>query len=99
MIVTFADVAETDLEAIGDWIAEDNPHRALSFVDMLRDHCLSLASRPRRFPEVRRFGDISLRKLTVRGYLIFYVAGSDAVEVVRIVHGSRDWVSMFSEPQ
>ncbi|MGY4396942.1 toxin ParE1/3/4 [Sphingomonas sp. UYAg733] len=99
MIVTFADVAEADLEAIGDWIAQDNPHRALSFVDMLRDRCLSLASRPRRFPEVRRFGDISLRKSAVRGYLIFYIVGPDTVEVVRIVHGSRDWVSIFSEPE
>jgi plasmid stabilization system protein ParE len=99
VIVTFADVAEADLEAIGDWIAEDNPRRALSFIEMLRDRCLSLASRPRRFPEDRWLGDISLRKLVVRGYLIFYVMGPDTVKTIRIVHGSRDWVSIFSEPE
>jgi len=32
MIVVISDTAEAELEAIGDWIAEANPTRALSFV-------------------------------------------------------------------
>jgi toxin ParE1/3/4 len=36
MIVVISDAAEAELEAIGDWIAEANPTRALSFVMELR---------------------------------------------------------------
>jgi toxin ParE1/3/4 len=37
MKVTFTDRAENDLEVIADWIAQDNPFRAASFVQDLRD--------------------------------------------------------------
>ena len=37
--VIFSVKAEHDLEQIGDYIAEDNPHRALLFVRELRDQC------------------------------------------------------------
>lgn len=30
-------LAEQDLEAIGDFIAQDNPHRALTFIAELRE--------------------------------------------------------------
>ena len=73
MKVRFAASAEADLEAIGDWIAADNPNRALTFVLELRDRCLSLADRPRRFPVARRIGDRAFRKLSHRDYLIFYL--------------------------
>jgi toxin ParE1/3/4 len=36
MIVRFTDAAEHDLEALGDYIAQDNLKRALSFVRELR---------------------------------------------------------------
>jgi toxin ParE1/3/4 len=36
MRVVISPLAERDLEAIGDYIAEDNPARALSFVAELR---------------------------------------------------------------
>ena len=42
MIVRLTAEAENDLEQIGDYIAEDNPKRALSFVLALRDKCLGL---------------------------------------------------------
>jgi toxin ParE1/3/4 len=39
MIVVIGDAAEAELEAIGDWVAETNPTRALSFVMELRRRC------------------------------------------------------------
>ncbi|MBV5274125.1 MAG: type II toxin-antitoxin system RelE/ParE family toxin, partial [Lamprocystis purpurea] len=35
-----------DLEEIADYIARDNPRRALSFVRELRDRCKKIASFP-----------------------------------------------------
>lgn len=50
MIVHLTAEAESDLEQIGDYMAQDNPKRALSFVLELRDKCLSLAETPWGFP-------------------------------------------------
>jgi plasmid stabilization system protein ParE len=36
MRVTLSALTERDLEAIGDYIADDNPSRALSFIAELR---------------------------------------------------------------
>jgi toxin ParE1/3/4 len=37
--LVFSPRAEADLEEIGDYIARDNPARAISFLDELRAHC------------------------------------------------------------
>lgn len=47
--------AERDLEGIGDYIAQDNLQRALSFIEELREKCLSLADAPLAFPLVQRY--------------------------------------------
>lgn len=47
MIVVITDEAENDLEQIGDFIAQDNPRRAISFVKELVDRCHRLTEMPR----------------------------------------------------
>lgn len=44
-------LAEQDLEAIGDYIARDDPKRAITFVRELRAHCTHIASNPRDYRE------------------------------------------------
>ena len=39
--------AEEDLESIADYIAEDNPSRAVTFVQELREKCRVLAEMPK----------------------------------------------------
>jgi plasmid stabilization system protein ParE len=39
MRVLLSPAAERDLEAIGDYIAEDNPARALTFIGEIRRRC------------------------------------------------------------
>ena len=41
---TLSPLAEYDLESIGDYIAKNNPRRALSFVKELRAQCDRLES-------------------------------------------------------
>ena len=62
MIVCLTAEAENDLEQIGDYIAQDNPKRALSFVLALRDKCLSLADAPYGFPLVTRYEHHGIRR-------------------------------------
>lgn len=45
----FSPLAEGDLEAIGDYIADDNPARAVSFVADLRTQCLTIAKTPQAY--------------------------------------------------
>jgi len=89
--VRLADQANADLREIGRWIARDNPAGARAFSRTLRDKCLSLARFPRRHPIVGELRGFPLRKRTYRAYLIFYVITADHIEVVRVMHGSRDW--------
>lgn len=84
------------MEEIGDWIAVDNPARARTFVDDLLERAVSLTRNPRRFPAVPGSYGGSVRKLSWHGYVILYRIGDDAVEIVRIVHGSRDWKALLT---
>ncbi len=62
MIVHLTAEAEYDLEAIGDYIARDNPARAVSFLHELRAKCLGLADMPERFPLVPRYETAGVRR-------------------------------------
>jgi toxin ParE1/3/4 len=46
MQVVFTVQAEQDLEEISDYIAIDNPSRAISFVREIREHCAKISSSP-----------------------------------------------------
>ena len=52
--IIFSPEAEADLESIGDYIALDNPSRALSFTQQMRAACTELAEHPRRFERLDR---------------------------------------------
>jgi plasmid stabilization system protein ParE len=97
MIVRIAASAIRDLEEIGDYIAQDNPERALSFVRELRDACLGLASMPAAFPLVPRYEHLDVRFRVHRNYLIFYKVEIKQVVVVRILHGARNYAALLFE--
>lgn len=97
MRVRISRSAAAELAAIGDWIAEDNPARATTFVRELSARCMSLANRPNRFPVAQRVGGQEFRKVSHKSYLIFYVVLEDRVEIVHIVHGARDWTALIGE--
>ena len=91
MIVRFTGEAERDLEEIGDHIAIDDPIAALRFIRALRDRCLTLGEFPNRFPVVERYGGRELRCCVHGKYLIFHRVEEDAVVIVHVLHGARDY--------
>lgn len=96
MIVVFTRAAERDLEAIGDYIAESDPRRAVSFVDALIDRCDLIADHPFAFSLVPRFESRGIRRRHYAKYLIFYRIDSERVEILRIVHSARDYDKLLS---
>ncbi|MBO9622338.1 MAG: type II toxin-antitoxin system RelE/ParE family toxin [Sphingomonas sp.] len=95
MIVRITAEAERDVEAIGDFIALDNPERALRFVAELRDLCLGLADFPERFPLVPRYEAQGIRRRLHGNYLIFYRATAEEVTVLHVVHGAQDYAAIL----
>ena len=82
-------LAACDLEEIGDFIAQDNPVRAQSFVAELRAHCEKICLNPagyRRRPELSD----DLRSCTHGKHVIFFEYTTEQVTIVRILHGARD---------
>lgn len=90
MIVVLTHEAEADLERIGDYIAHENPVRAISFVRELLDRCRHLASMPEAFPLVPRYEHHGIRRLVHGRYLIFYRVAEGQVQVLHILNGAQD---------
>lgn len=89
MRVTFSPAAQTDLMDIATFIAQDNPKRALTFVDELQAKCDALGAAPGIGTSRPELGD-GIRMLPHGRYLIFYREANKALRIERIMHGSRD---------
>ncbi len=96
MRVDFTEEAEQGLEQIGDYIAQDSPARAESFVRELRAAALLLAEAPEAYPLVPRYERLRVRRRVYGAYLILYRADDDRVLVLQIVHGARDYGRLLS---
>lgn len=95
MIVVLTDEAESDLETIAEYIARDSVATALSFVHELREKCRTLTDAPRGYPLVPRYEHLGIRRRPFGNYLIFYRIGADAIDVLHILHGARDYESLL----
>lgn len=95
MKVLFSQEAEAGLEEIGDYIAQDNPRRAISFIRELRDAALALADYPEAYPLIPRYEMYGHRRKPYRAYLIIYTVADDHVLVDAILHGSQDYETML----
>lgn len=96
--VIFAPQAKKDLASIADYIAADNPHRAVSFIEELEERCIALAKAPhapRRFPQLGADAHI----LPHQNYIILYRNRPTEVSIVRIIHGARDILKQISDEE
>ena len=89
MKVGFSPIAKTDLIDISVYIAQDNPARALTFVDELEAKCLGVGKTPGIGTARPELGD-GVRMLPHGRYLIFYREHDGAVRIERVMHGARD---------
>lgn len=82
--------AEADLESIADYIARDNPMRALSFVRELYQLCLEIADMPQDWPVVPRYEHHGVRRRIHGRYLIFDRIGTDRITILHILNGAMN---------
>ncbi len=83
--------AAADLDEIANYIARDNPRRALSFVAELETTCRAVATNPALYPAGNEIA-AGLRMAVHRRYLIFFrdQPEANAVRIERVLHGARD---------
>ena len=95
MIVSITAEAEADLEQIAAHIGEQSPRSALKLVRALRAKCESLLDVPRGYPLVPRYEHLGIRRRPFGRFLIFYRVDADAISVIHILHGARDYESLL----
>jgi toxin ParE1/3/4 len=88
--------AAEDLEEIAEYIARDNPQRALSFIDELRERCERLCLFPAAAPLRPDVGE-GIRIVPFGRYLILYSIREAQLLIERILHGARDIPRLFGE--
>lgn len=90
----FSPSSRRDLIEILDHIAHNNPEAAANFVKKIKDSCSRIA----RYPKMGiRRDDLApgLRCLPVANYLIFYRETEGCTDIVRVLHGSRDYRNLM----
>ena len=96
MRLLFTPMAESDLESLGDYIASDNPRRAITFVRELREQCQRIALNPSGYRMRPELGQ-GIRSCAHGNYVLFFEASDNAVSVIRILHGARDLPEAFAQ--
>lgn len=86
--------AEQDLVDIWVYIAEDSPTNADSYIDKLYSKGLLLSENPEIGAERSDLMD-ELRAFPVDHYVLFYRKQNNGIELVRVLHASRDIDSIF----
>lgn len=95
MMLEFTSEAEGDLEQIADYIARDNPRRALTFIRELRGKCEGLTDHPDRFVLIPRYEQHGVRRRIHGNYVIFYRVEEHRVVILHILHGATDYGSLL----
>ncbi|EHC10119.1 type II toxin-antitoxin system RelE/ParE family toxin [Fischerella thermalis] len=87
--------AEQDLEDIWIYLAQQDELAADKQIAQLLDRLPMLA----QFPDMGRKRDDLLQRLRsfpVKPYIVFYTKITDGIEIVRVLHQSRDIENYFS---
>lgn len=98
MKVILTPEARSDIKIVMRWIGSDNLERAESFSSELLESCRALARHPRRFPVARIVDGHEVRKRIHERYVILYRLLDKEIEILRIVHGARDWSALLELP-
>jgi toxin ParE1/3/4 len=90
----FSSEARYDLHGIHDFIATDDPSAALRLVEHIERACELMAENPLIGEACGYLAD-GLRMSFVGNYIIFHRPSDDGTDIVRIIHGARDWRRLF----
>lgn len=90
-------LAEQDLSDILTYIAADRPSAAERLASEMEKKISLLSTNPYlgRIASEDELARLGYRYLVVENYLIFYIVEDRTIYVHRILHGARDYLSLF----
>ncbi len=98
MRVEWTDPALDALEGIRDYIAKDSPYYARRFIERIFDAAQKLQDHPRMGRPVPEADREDVRELIYQGYRIIYRTKPDRVQVITVIHGSRNLAAKEVKP-
>jgi len=94
--------ADTEIDALADYIAQDNPAAAFRFLDAIQKTFDLIGEQPgvgsRRYAHLPMME--GLRVWPVAGFgkhLVFYIERPAYIDVLRVLHGARDIPAALGE--
>lgn len=94
MKVEFSRFIETDLEIIADYIAQDNPRRALSFIQEIRAKFRVIEKNPLIYRLRPEIGE-GARLTYIGNYVILFRLIGEVVRIERVIYGGRDLLAVL----
>jgi toxin ParE1/3/4 len=94
MLVELSSFIESDLEAIADYIAQDNPMRAVSFIREIREELRLVGQNPLLYQLRPEIGE-DARLAVVGRYVILFHIVAEVVRIERVIFGGRDLPTLF----
>ncbi len=98
MELEWTDPALDDLETIRDYIGKDSPYYARRFIERIFDAAEKLQDHPRMGRQVLEADRDDVRELIFQGYRIIYRTKTDRVQVITVIHGSRNLAAKDVKP-
>ena len=91
MKVRFSRQARADLAEITKKISQDNPRRAETYTDELEAACIGLSDMPDALQIFGRRNWQEIRRIPHVNYVILYRVTTGHIDILRIIHGARDY--------
>lgn len=98
MRIEWSEPAMVDMAALRDYIASDAPARAISFIQRVFDHVDTLHAFPELGRTVPETDVATIRELVFQGYRIIYQLSPDRIDILAVLHGSRDLSNPGNRP-
>ncbi|WP_265555967.1 type II toxin-antitoxin system RelE/ParE family toxin [Serratia grimesii] len=95
MGLTISPAAICDIENIGDYIPQENPVRALSFISELYSQCQRIGESPETYQKRPELGR-NVRISAYGKYLIVFTAMQHNVRIERVFHGARNILRLLA---
>ena len=98
MKILWAEPAILDLGAIRDYIARDSEYYAAGFIEKIFSSVDILHDLPDMGRKVPETDNPDIRELLFQKYRIIYRNHQNTVQILAIVHGSRDLSGVSAKP-
>jgi len=98
MELEWTNLALDDLENIRDYIGKDSPYYAKQFIERIFDAAENLQDHPKIGRPVPETDRDDVRELIFQSYRIIYRTKPDRVQIVTVIHGSRDLAAKEVKP-